>query len=123
MQHCPKTFSQSALRNDHERLHTGEKPFKCEQCDASFRIARQLKIHKREHSGEKPYCCEICGERFVDYVILKNHYKSSHNPNEYVKLLSYIENQEDSQDDSQSNDDGYVIEFKELTKGGIVSNF
>lgn len=35
-QYCGKQFSKNCLLIRHERIHNGQKPFKCDRCDRSF---------------------------------------------------------------------------------------
>lgn len=44
--------------------HTGERPFKCSVCEATFVYPEHFKKHRRIHTGEKPFLCEVCGKAF-----------------------------------------------------------
>ncbi|CAL4126151.1 unnamed protein product, partial [Meganyctiphanes norvegica] len=57
---CEKAFSQNIYLIKHQRTHTGEKPYQCSQCDKAFSQKGDLIKHQRIHTGEKPYQCSQC---------------------------------------------------------------
>ena len=59
--HCDYRANNLAALNSHLVTHTGERRFKCDQCESSFTQKHCLDKHVRSvHSDEKPFKCSQC---------------------------------------------------------------
>uniref|UniRef100_A0A182IPV1 C2H2-type domain-containing protein n=1 Tax=Anopheles atroparvus TaxID=41427 RepID=A0A182IPV1_ANOAO len=63
---CGASFLNRGQLKIHERVHTGEKPYKCDasKCDKAFGYRESLITHSTIHSGIKPFFCKCCDARF-----------------------------------------------------------
>ena len=57
----------------HKFTHSGDKPYKCDMCPKQFTRPARLRDHIRTHTGEKPYICDVCGKGFAIQTGLKSH--------------------------------------------------
>lgn len=58
---CDQSFSQKPELRRHMFSHTGG-GFLCSYCGRSLRDPHSLKSHERLHTGDRPHCCPICGK-------------------------------------------------------------
>ena len=56
--------------------------FKCSTCGKCFASAAALRRHEAVHTGEKPFKCDEpgCGKSFTQKAHLNRHKKEQHNP-------------------------------------------
>lgn len=72
---CPVSFSNNGQLRNHERIHTGERPFRCEysNCDKTFTRNEELTRHKLIHTKVRPHACSWCDKSFGRKDHLKKH--------------------------------------------------
>jgi len=71
---CPERFSRRFRLEEHERQHTGEKPYQCDKCEVKFVKQSSFRLHQRLHEGASDsIICPQCNKRFARQTDLKAH--------------------------------------------------
>ena len=76
--YCQKVFWRPADVRQHERTHTGERPYRCSVCTMTFRQKTTLDQHMIRHTGEKKFVCQMCEKKFGRKFQLRRHLLSVH---------------------------------------------
>ena len=78
--YCDHEFSRHHHLVRHERMHTGEKPFKCDEigCDKRFHRNDYLNRHKLSDHGVNPYSCQQCNKTFRTKKLFDKHQYKYH---------------------------------------------
>lgn len=79
---CQQQFKdKEKLQRHFVDSHAGERPYKCDECDASFTRSFTRDYHKRRiHGGqlERSFTCDVCQKAFTDIVNMRKHMNFSH---------------------------------------------
>ena len=91
---CPKGFQSQSALEIHKRIHSGERPYKCELCAYTSTQKGNLKTHLLSHrrgsthppkTHQRPkdkktgmlidFSCGLCGKTFPSHSSLQNHFR------------------------------------------------
>ncbi|XP_055525755.1 zinc finger protein 624-like isoform X2 [Wyeomyia smithii] len=76
---CDRTFTATSSLERHMLVHTNEKPYNCDKCDACFRRVLELRNHiTMVHEGINPHVCQECRASFKNYHALYIHRQTVH---------------------------------------------
>ncbi|NXO21393.1 ZN184 protein, partial [Cisticola juncidis] len=52
---------------------TGEKPYKCKECEKTFSFSSSLFAHHKTHLKKKTFSCTMCRKSFSESTALLQH--------------------------------------------------
>ena len=85
---CNKFYSSAGgLRTHISLVHEEQLTCLCPVCGKNLKNKYNLRLHLRIHTGEKPYACENCPLRFSDPSSLTTHMKHKHREKVKGKMM------------------------------------
>ncbi|KAF2472242.1 uncharacterized protein BDR25DRAFT_333611 [Lindgomyces ingoldianus] len=75
-----KDYKQRSKLSRHLLLHAGYKPYTCsfEGCNKMFATNQAKDNHERTHTGDRPYVCDRCGYTTTTHTQLQTHISALH---------------------------------------------
>ena len=75
---CQRAFGTSADKRKHYARKHKSPEHTCPTCGKVFALEEALKTHERLHTGERPYNCDVCDASYVSRVSLCRHKAKKH---------------------------------------------
>uniref|UniRef100_A0A1Q3F2K4 Putative transcriptional repressor salm n=1 Tax=Culex tarsalis TaxID=7177 RepID=A0A1Q3F2K4_CULTA len=87
-QHCAKVFKRKASLRNHQRLHSSELRFPCDECPMKYDRFRLLQAHKEKYHSEdsvqqaplETFRCDHCERMFMRLCDKNHHMERVHGP-------------------------------------------
>ncbi|XP_060079131.1 zinc finger protein 37-like [Ylistrum balloti] len=74
----------------HRKIHSKERQFQCDLCNASFKYKSQLICHRKTHDPDNlSFRCNVCEKAFPRQSLLNAHTKNVHEQNELCHLCPW----------------------------------
>lgn len=90
---CGRNFKQRSGLFRHKKLvHDNYKPYLCDVCGTRFGRFQLLTVHQRVHTGEKPYKCNIgsCKRAYKQRAHLREHLRVHTGERPYVSFVYFL---------------------------------